>query len=212
MKLSSLSRWAKFSIIGVVLLILVVGLRGCGGKKQVTKPSSATTTPALQGVELAPVTKPDSSATASVFQRIESAVTVIQKNLTDLTKGLADLTSRVKALENKPVLRSVGGAVKPSVAKAEKLAVPAAGVSKPPASSSPSSVTMVVDMAPVVDGLNGIAEAIKESTNPRQSSVSSPPIAEAEPEPSRQELLGPCTGWAQDPARHRRCRVWNQLP
>lgn len=179
MKFPSLPRFAKPAIISAVLLILVLCFQNCGGKK--------------------PVTKPDQPATISPLQRLESSVGAVKNRLSNLAEGLAGLNSRVEAIEKKSVPQAAGGVAKPSKPKVEK----PIGGEKPPVTSSPPSVTTEVNLAPVVEGLNGIAEAIREA-NLRRSSVPDPLIVETEPSE-------PCAGWVQNSFQYRRCRTWNQL-
>ncbi|MDO8591851.1 MAG: hypothetical protein Q7R60_02955 [bacterium] len=188
-------RKKKLLIVGgFAFLFLIVWTLWPSGKKQnmATSPNPSVTTSALQHVE---------AALKEGFAKLGSRVEALENTL---TKGLADLNSRVEVLEKRPIQQAVSSGAMPSSAKAEK---PAVGESKPLVPSLPSSVITVVDLAPVVEGLNGIAEAIKGS-NPSQFSVSGSPTAEAElPQPFR-----PCAGWAQEPVQYRRCRIWNQLP
>lgn len=217
MRLPSVPRWAKLTItISVVILLVVVGSRGCGNKKPVAKSDSPAAT-----MDKKPDTKPEPPTTtaASTLQRIESAIAVIQTGLADLAKELANLNSRVEILEKRLVPRVTSGTGKKTVTSTVSKLPP----STPPVPSTTEATTTAapplattLDLTPVErglrEGLGEIAEAIKETHT--QLPVPTPVVHATESSPTISTPISdnPCANWAPDPTRYRRCRLYNQLP
>ncbi|MDO8591303.1 MAG: hypothetical protein Q7R60_00015 [bacterium] len=155
-------------VLAIVLLLLLAYSVGVVRDKEFAT-TAKPATPANPAK--VPVVQPaDPPATASAFQRIEETVTALK---TTISKGLADISLRVEALEKKSTPRVV----------ARVTGLPTPQVPAVPATTPPPTV---VDLTSVERGLNRIADQLSSlapiavQTPAPEPSISEGPLSDEE--------------------------------